>query len=73
MTARAAGYRRLAGRPAAELMQDALSDNGLRRAVGIAILNALAEAGSAPHVLGSCAAKAAKIVLRRVAKAGMSA
>jgi uncharacterized protein (DUF4213/DUF364 family) len=64
VTARAAGYQRLAGQQAAELMQDALSDNGLRRAVGIAILNALAEAGSAPHFLGSCAEK---IVLRRVA------
>jgi len=43
VTARAAGYRRLAGTPAAELMRDALGDNGLRRAVGIATLNALAE------------------------------
>ena len=43
VTARAAGYQRLAGRPAAELMCDALSENGLRRAVGIATLNALAE------------------------------
>jgi len=43
VTARAAGYQLLAGRPAAELMRDALSDNGLRRAVGIATLNALAE------------------------------
>ena len=43
VTARAAGYQRLAGRPAAELMRDAPSDNGLRRAVGIATLNALAE------------------------------
>ena len=34
---------RLQGRPAAALMQDALSDDGLRRAVGIATLNALAE------------------------------
>lgn len=42
-TARAAGYRRLAGRPAAEAMRDAVSENGLRRAVGIATLNALAE------------------------------
>src|SRR5207302_3256321 len=33
---------RLRGRPAAELMQDALSDDGLRRAIGIATLNALA-------------------------------
>jgi uncharacterized protein len=43
VTARAAGYQRLAGQPAATLMHDALSDNGLRRAVGIATLNALAE------------------------------
>jgi uncharacterized protein (DUF4213/DUF364 family) len=43
VTARAAGYRRLAGMPAAELMRDATSENGLRRAVGIATLNALAE------------------------------
>ena len=43
VTARAAGYQRLAGRPAAELMHDAPSANGLRRAVGIATLNALAE------------------------------
>lgn len=43
VSARAAGYQSLAGRPAAELMQDALSGNGLRRAVGIATLNALAE------------------------------
>ena len=34
---------RLRGRPAAELMQDALSEDGLRRALGIATLNALAE------------------------------
>jgi uncharacterized protein (DUF4213/DUF364 family) len=43
VTARAAGYQRLAGQPAAELMHDALADNALRRAVGIATLNALAE------------------------------
>ncbi len=43
VTARAAGYQRLAGQQAAALMHDALSDNGLRRAVGIATLNALAE------------------------------
>lgn len=43
VTARAAGYQALAGRPAAELMRDAVSANGLRRAVGIATLNALAE------------------------------
>src|SRR5580700_150547 len=33
----------LKGRPAAEIMQDALAADGLRRAVGIATLNALAE------------------------------
>jgi uncharacterized protein (DUF4213/DUF364 family) len=33
----------LKGRPAAEAMQDALSPDGLRRALGIATLNALAE------------------------------
>lgn len=43
VTAQAAGYRRLGGRPAAEAMRDAVSENGLRRAVGIATLNALAE------------------------------
>ena len=43
VTARAVGYQSLAGRPAGELMQDALSENGLRRAVGIATLNALAD------------------------------
>ena len=43
VTARAAGYQHLAGRRASELMREALSDNGLRRAVGIATLNALAE------------------------------
>lgn len=43
VTARAAGYQLLAGRPAAELMRDALAPYGLRRAVGIATLNALAE------------------------------
>jgi uncharacterized protein (DUF4213/DUF364 family) len=37
------GFRRIAGRPAVELMQEALADNGLTRAVGIATLNALAE------------------------------
>jgi uncharacterized protein len=36
-------FRRLAGRPAAELMREALSENGLSRAVGIATLNALAD------------------------------
>jgi uncharacterized protein (DUF4213/DUF364 family) len=43
VSARAVGYQSLAGRPAAELMRDAVSENGLRRAVGIATLNALAE------------------------------
>jgi uncharacterized protein (DUF4213/DUF364 family) len=43
VSARAAGYQSLAGRPAAELMRDALSENGLRRAVGIATLNALCD------------------------------
>jgi uncharacterized protein len=43
VSARAVGYQSLAGRPAVELMQDALSATGLRRAVGIATLNALAE------------------------------
>lgn len=36
-------FRRLAGRPAGELMEDALAENGLARAVGIATLNALAD------------------------------
>src|ERR1700674_3148392 len=36
VSTRAPGFReRLAGRPAAELMRDALADNGLARAVGI--------------------------------------
>jgi uncharacterized protein (DUF4213/DUF364 family) len=43
VSARAAGFQTLAGRPAAELMQGALAENGLSRAVGIATLNALAE------------------------------
>ena len=43
ISAHRVAFRRLAGRPAAELMQDALSDNGLARAVGIATLNALAD------------------------------
>ncbi len=43
VSARAAGFQTLAGRPAAELMQGALAGNGLSRAVGIATLNALAE------------------------------
>jgi uncharacterized protein (DUF4213/DUF364 family) len=36
-------FRPIAGRPAAEVMQDARSNNGLARGVGIATLNALAE------------------------------
>src|SRR4029077_14994669 len=36
-------FRDLAGRPAAELMEDALEGNGISRALGIATLNALAE------------------------------
>src|SRR5689334_18804359 len=36
-------FRRIAGRPAAEVMQDAASGSGLERAVGIATLNALAD------------------------------
>jgi uncharacterized protein (DUF4213/DUF364 family) len=43
VSARAAGFQTLAGRPASELMQGALAENGLTRAVGIATLNALAE------------------------------
>ena len=43
VSARAVGFTGLAGRPAAELMQDARAENGLSRAVGIATLNALAE------------------------------
>jgi uncharacterized protein (DUF4213/DUF364 family) len=43
VSARAAGFQTLAGRPAAELMRGALAENGLSRAVGIATLNALAE------------------------------
>jgi uncharacterized protein (DUF4213/DUF364 family) len=44
VSARAVGFPgRLAGRRAAELMHDALAENGLSRAVGIATLNALAE------------------------------
>ncbi len=43
VSARAVDFTRLARRPAAELMQHALAENGLSRAVGIATLNALAE------------------------------
>ena len=38
-----AAFRRVAGRQAAELMRDALAENGISRALGIATLNALAE------------------------------
>lgn len=43
ISAHRVNFRRLAGRPASELMRDALSENGLARAVGIATLNALAD------------------------------
>ncbi len=43
VSARAVDFTRLARHPAAELMQHALAENGLSRAVGIATLNALAE------------------------------
>jgi uncharacterized protein (DUF4213/DUF364 family) len=43
VSARAAGFQTLAGRTAAELIEGALAENGLSRAVGIATLNALAE------------------------------
>ena len=43
VSARAAGFQTLAGRPAAELIEGALAGSGLSRAVGIATLNALAE------------------------------
>ena len=43
VSARSVDFTGLAGRPAAELMQHALAENGLSRAVGIATLNALAE------------------------------
>jgi len=43
VSAQTVGFSGLAGRPAAELMQDALAENGLSRAVGVATLNALAE------------------------------
>ena len=36
-------FRRIAGRPAAEVMQDAANGGGLARALGIATLNALAD------------------------------
>ena len=41
--AHGAPFRRIAGRPAAEIMRDAPAEEGLSRAVGIAALNALAE------------------------------
>jgi uncharacterized protein (DUF4213/DUF364 family) len=43
ISAHRVAFRRLTGRPAGELMRDALSENGLARAVGIATLNALAD------------------------------
>src|SRR5439155_26468249 len=43
VSARAVDFTGLAGRPAGELMQHALAENGLSRAAGIATLNALAE------------------------------
>jgi uncharacterized protein (DUF4213/DUF364 family) len=43
IAAHSAGFRHIAGRPAAEVMQEALAADGLARAVGIACLNALAE------------------------------
>src|SRR6266699_3050293 len=43
ISAHRVAFRHLAGRPAAELMQEALVENGLSRALGIATLNALAE------------------------------
>ncbi|HTT80338.1 MAG TPA: DUF364 domain-containing protein [Stellaceae bacterium] len=43
IAAHGAGWRKLAGRPAAELMRDAAAPEGLARALGIATLNALAE------------------------------
>jgi uncharacterized protein len=43
VSAHRAPFRRLAGRPAAELMRGALAEDGLSRALGIATLNALAE------------------------------
>jgi uncharacterized protein len=43
VAAHRAPFRRIAGRPAAELMRDAAAASGLARAVGIATLNALAE------------------------------
>ena len=43
ISAHRVAFRHIAGRPAAELMRDALSDAGLSRAVGIATLNALAD------------------------------
>jgi uncharacterized protein (DUF4213/DUF364 family) len=43
ISAHRADFRRLAGRQAAELIEDALAEDGLSRALGIAALNALAE------------------------------
>jgi uncharacterized protein len=43
ISAHRVAFQRIAGRPAAELMQGALAENGLTCAIGIATLNALAE------------------------------
>jgi uncharacterized protein len=43
ISAHRVAFQRIAGRSAAELMQGALAENGLTRAIGIATLNALAE------------------------------
>jgi uncharacterized protein (DUF4213/DUF364 family) len=43
VSAHRVAFQCIAGRPAAELMQGALAESGLARAVGIATLNALAE------------------------------
>jgi uncharacterized protein len=43
ISAHRVAFRRIAGRPTADVMHEALAENGLARAVGIATLNALAE------------------------------
>jgi len=43
ISAHRVAFRPIAGRPASEVMRDALSEDGLARAVGIATLNALAD------------------------------
>jgi uncharacterized protein (DUF4213/DUF364 family) len=43
ISAHRVAFQRLAGRPASELIEYALAENGIARAVGIATLNALAE------------------------------